>query len=821
MKRSIVIILLLSIVFSFASAEYFEKVKTYQVGPGSIYSYYEEHSHPWTIHVTEIDLQNPYIKLETVKAGDKIFAREGTNSMSARSDKPGHRVVSAINGDFYNTTTGEPINNQVSNGEFVRAYSYWHSAFVYNNEGLPGITYPNFSGTVISSADTNGQIFSHQLTTVNRDRNENFIVIYNNFMGASTGANQWGFEVLAHPISDWVVNDTVSAVIEARESYTGNMTIPAGKFVISGHGTGTEFLNEHCQIGDTVKIVQQLIGSLPGITQLIGGGPRMLQNGANISSESCLHEGWPITFSTARHPRTAVGYNADSTKAYFVVVDGRQEHSVGMSLPEMADFMKSIGATNAINLDGGGSSTFTVRSDVMNIPSDAWVRNISNALMCVSSAPDSDLSIVQIERDSIAVYKNNTFDVPMSGWDMYYNPKPISEGSGLEITFPNSLGSYYNGKFTVSDRDIDGCIYSDLNGIKDSMMVHVISIDSLTLYPTMAMTDTLKSLNFFVYGCQDGGTKELLSNEIFEYELLNENIGEINSEGIFTPIMTGESQLVIHYGDDTDTSYISVEKGEGEVVLDEVESLSEWTLNGTNLDSNLTTIQLVDRDTGLGSKALRIDYTTTDDGEIVLETISKRIYGIPSEFLIDAMSDGLNHRLYLVFEDANGNEYKFKAGGYFNNSEAFETKTISIAAIIPGDGDEYYPMYLKQIFINLKNGIQSGTLYFDRIRCTYPGWTAIEQENGDGIPLNFQLLQNYPNPFNPTTAISYQLSIISEVDLSVFDVNGKKVAILVNGTRPAGSYSVEFSADYLPTGVYFYRLQAGNWIDTKKMLIIK
>ena len=89
------------------------------------------------------------------------------------------------------------------------------------------------------------------------------------------------------------------------------------------------------------------------------------------------------------------------------------------------------------------------------------------------------------------------------------------------------------------------------------------------------------------------------------------------------------------------------------------------------------------------------------------------------------------------------------------------------------------------------------------------------------IPTEFALDANYPNPFNPTTAISYQLSVISEVELSIFDMNGTKVATLVNGSKPAGIYKVNWDASDFSSGIYFYRLQAGDFVDTKKMVFMK
>lgn len=89
------------------------------------------------------------------------------------------------------------------------------------------------------------------------------------------------------------------------------------------------------------------------------------------------------------------------------------------------------------------------------------------------------------------------------------------------------------------------------------------------------------------------------------------------------------------------------------------------------------------------------------------------------------------------------------------------------------------------------------------------------------IPTNFVLSQNYPNPFNPSTIISYQISAISKVSLKVYDVFGSEVATLVNKVQPAGNYNINFDASRLSSGVYFYRIIAGDFIQTKKMILLK
>lgn len=98
--------------------------------------------------------------------------------------------------------------------------------------------------------------------------------------------------------------------------------------------------------------------------------------------------------------------------------------------------------------------------------------------------------------------------------------------------------------------------------------------------------------------------------------------------------------------------------------------------------------------------------------------------------------------------------------------------------------------------------------------------TAVAAEGSD-LPNQFRLLQNYPNPFNPGTAISFQLSAVSFVRLKVFDALGREVATLVDDEKPAGSYKVTWNAQNLPSGVYLYRIVAGDYTESKRMLLVK
>jgi hypothetical protein len=91
----------------------------------------------------------------------------------------------------------------------------------------------------------------------------------------------------------------------------------------------------------------------------------------------------------------------------------------------------------------------------------------------------------------------------------------------------------------------------------------------------------------------------------------------------------------------------------------------------------------------------------------------------------------------------------------------------------------------------------------------------------NSVPLEFNLEQNYPNPFNPTTSIKFSIPTSEFVSLKIFDILGKEIAALVNEQKAAGTYTISFDAADLSSGVYFYRLNSGDKIEIKKMLLVK
>jgi len=120
---------------------------------------------------------------------------------------------------------------------------------------------------------------------------------------------------------------------------------------------------------------------------VIGGWPRILRDGVNVVGDAATVEGTISRNAEMKHPRTAVGFSRDSSTLYLLAVDGRSQRSVGVTLDELASLMRRLGAWNAMNFDGGGSTTMVINGAVMNVPSDsAGERAVGNALLVVKKS---------------------------------------------------------------------------------------------------------------------------------------------------------------------------------------------------------------------------------------------------------------------------------------------------------------------------------------------------------------------------------------------------------------------------------------------------
>jgi len=793
------------------------------VGPGVTYYHEFRAAGPWHFHVLEIDLKNPWLTFQTVKANNLLSGNERTSAMASRNDYEGHRVIGAINGDFY-ATGGIPINAQVSQGVILRrpneGTNIQNLVFGTAIDNTPFAGVVTFSGQVFAGADSSAQIDG-----VNEARETDELTIFNKYFGSSTGTNYWGTEVTTQYLNDPIINDTIILLITAKDSIMatghGSNVIPPNGLVLSGHGTSAGFLNRNCFIGDTLKIVMKLLPFSQPTKEVIGGGPRMLTNGIKDIPST--------TFCTDRHPRTAIGFNQDSTKLYFVVVDGRQTgYSVGMSLFEMADYMLEWGIFQAMNLDGGGSTTMVVRNSVKNSPSDTGgERAVANALLLISTAPTSALDHLRISPREIYLIRNSQQNFSITGYDEYWNP--VSIPSAVQWDCDELIGSIdANGLFSTGSDTGTGFVYAALDDIIDSVIVHITDLTALELTPDPVILQIGEQQQMSVTAYDGYSNVMDIAPDAFTWSVSG-NIGEINSTGLFQANSAGEGFITVTYGEVSDSVVVTVGSSTT-VLVDDFTDVSHWSVSGTLITSSECSIT-ADNTTFVSSPSSgRLDYTLVTGGTSVCNlNCSIPISGTPSSIGIWVNGDGKGHWLRGEFKDAD-NEYFIvdftAASPGIDWTDSWQFLEVQLENAIPKWSNPSavltYPITWLKIYLAETSDANkgSGTLFFDDLSVRFIA-SGIDAGNPSQNIERFAVLSNYPNPFNSTTNFQVRLSAASDLKLRIFDLNGRQLEEMNYPALPAGEQTIAWQASNYPTGVYLYQIKTLHQNFYGKCLMLK
>ncbi len=816
--RIFLLTILLLTTYAFAGS-----LDSVQIGPGITHYHHVIDSGPWNINVIKIDIQNQWIKFQSVKAGNILTAFEKTSSMAARNNYEEHRVVAAINGDFYNTSNGEQIGTQIANGELLKVTNDWlNVAFDINK--LPMIGMQNFSGSII----TNDSI--KNISGVNKIRNTEELIFYNSFKGTSTLTNQYGTEVRIIPIDSWLVNDTIRCIVDTLVAGVGNMTIENNNAVLSGHGTAASFLVNNLFKDDTIKIVLNLSPAFPQLEQLIGGNTWLVKDG--ISN----------TDNGDRHPRTSVGFNQDSTQFFMFVVDGRQPGlSIGMSYKELGDYMKTYGVYQGLNLDGGGSSTMLVRGSIVNSPSDiGGERSVSNSFLLVSTAPTGPLTHIRVKPKEIFAIGGTDVTLTASGFDQYYNPVGLTPGSLMWSCNP-SIGSItQNGIFTAAFDTVSGYIYASVGNIKDSALVHLTKISQILLEPNPVILQIGQSQQITATAFDNYNNIIQLQQTDFLWSVTG-GLGTITLNGYLTATNTGSGEIIAEI--DTISGSVPLTIGtSATIIIDDFSDLTGYTLTGTKV--NLAQCSFVyDSSNFLSAPSSgKLNYSLTTGGTSALY-LNKEIpiSGTPEKISIQVYGDGKMHWLRGEFKDADNEIFliDFTSGNPgIDWTNMWKYIEVNLSDAVPSwvnpNAVLTFPIKWTRTYLAETNDAKkdNGAIGLDDFRVHFIS-TAVE--TGAVLPEEFRLYQNYPNPFNPSTNIKYSIPNVtlsgalstgrqeegSRVVLKVFDILGNKVATLVDEYKPSGSYDVDFNASSLSSGVYFYTLRSGSFFQTKKMILLR
>lgn len=265
----------------------------------------------------------------------------------------------AVNGDFI-TKKAQPFGAVVSGGVMMRSPAPGRANAWVGEDGRLGAGGLGFAGRI---EDRNG--IGVGLGGVNVDRIKNSVTLYTPAYGSKTPSGSGLVEIVARAADGGKIGrlgvPLRLSLVSIRTK--GGTKIKAGSVVISASGVGRAAANALWdRRGGAASETTARLATAPAVREAIGVSPVVLAGGKKVFPNSG-------SFYTRREPRTLLAWNG-AGHVWFVAVDGRQSHSKGWSMAEAADFVAGLGATEAVNFDGGGGTAFVLRGKVVNSPSD-------------------------------------------------------------------------------------------------------------------------------------------------------------------------------------------------------------------------------------------------------------------------------------------------------------------------------------------------------------------------------------------------------------------------------------------------------------------
>ncbi|MDD4496330.1 MAG: phosphodiester glycosidase family protein, partial [Eubacteriales bacterium] len=368
-------------------------------------------------NVIRADMNNPYVYADTITDSSSI-----QNLISPLTEARNRNAVAAVNGSFFIWTD---VNNKIIPiGPIVGSEGIKTSYMELNNAQSKMATLSinvlneilcDFWKTEMWLENKNGVTLVSRYNRPYYSYND-LTVIDRKWSSTSAGST------ISGSIEMVVVNNTVTEIRKGLPP----ITIPENGFVVVTRNEGASLLQQKFSIGDKVsfKIITAPV-SWENAKMAISGGSLLVSNGKIPYSFS--HD------SPGANPRTAVGASRDSKELIVVTVDGRQDASLGLTQYELAELMLELGAYNAINLDGGGSTAMAARlpgdlsASLVNIPSDGAVRKVANVLGIFSSAPKGPIARLVIDCEDRNIFSGTSRKFTVKAIDAFLNPVPIDE----------------------------------------------------------------------------------------------------------------------------------------------------------------------------------------------------------------------------------------------------------------------------------------------------------------------------------------------------------------------------------------------------------
>lgn len=556
------------------------------------------------VHTVEFHPSNPHLELIAGTKSGKVYGMQGVTAMAAYYDKPGQRIIAGINGDFYDLSkygTGVPNGLFMGDGKILNTPDANYAVFLLDKDGTTRYEpIPKLTRTVTIHGETSN------ITHINRYRENNQLILYTFDYADSTKTNEYGDEVVLDVLEGEVKHgQTMRLKVAEIRKNAGNTPLAEGKVVLSASGTARAVL-EGLNVGDEITAN---FAFPPGYENVVVAmsGYRLIQDGVVLSNV-------PVQ---GVHPRTAIGTKADGT-VVMIEIDGRAPgFSEGVETSELGQIMKDLGVVNAINLDGGGSSTFIARLPgestfrMLNRPSDGVERQTGNSLLLVNKAPAGDAAKLVVQPQFERVLAGTALPLKAKAVDATGHPASLT--GTLSWSADPEYGTIdESGVFTAGSKAGITAIEVTAGGLSGSGRVEVVTeLTDLKFPDAEKAIDSGATVELQVQALRND--QEIIAdNHLLEWRVEGD-IGTVDANGVFTATTeSGKSgKIFVKYGN-VETS-MNVNVGTPPVILEDFEgNLDKYHKTaGASYNKSVVSITYEDDFVRFGNQALKLEYDFT------------------------------------------------------------------------------------------------------------------------------------------------------------------------------------------------------------------
>ncbi len=462
-----------------------------------------------------------------------------------------------------------------------------------------------------------------------------------------------------------------------------------------------------------------------------------------------------------------------------MVITSRQINAQGLSIGAGTTF--SLGSST-LSLCGGwsNSGTFTAGSGTVVFNSASGTQTIDNS----SGETFNNLTVNKAAGD-VQLLNNITVNgiLTLTSGDVDMNGNTLTMGSSAVLT--ETAGNTVKGFGTLTTtRTLSAPSSVNLLGVELTSTANLGSTIINRVHTVQTSGSNNSILRYFeIIPTNNSGLNASL---VFHYD-----DSELNS--------LTESELLPFYSEDDGANWKLISRSSintvtNTVSFDGLESLSRYTLASSSAP---LPVELA---------AFTAASTTAKAGQASSATVE-----LNWETATEVNNYGFEIQRSAV-------SYQQSAGNSPANRNKLNADSWQKIGFVKGSGNSNSPKEYSFVDSNpLSGNVQYRLKQIDNDG----GYKYSENVEAKILPTKYELYQNYPNPFNPGTAISYQLSAVSNVTLKIFDILGREVKTLVNEWQDAGYHNIQFNGSQLASGVYFYSIKAGKFVDAKKMTLLK